>query len=247
MSIDKTPPSISGTLSGSPNSYGWYKVPVTASFTCGDSLSGIASCTSPVSILQGANQSATGTAVDVAGNTSTKTVGPVNVDLTKPTITATATGSMYNGHVLRNGDDPLHVHRRTVGDRAHHRLPGRPGRDRQWHDDGLGTATDRAGNTATTSITVTVKSVCEREQDRSIEIDWYRGRASFFDALRLLHIEADLGDFCDPSNCLGGDHIDHGHGGHCYGDQYDAVLESPGVVSAFKACRAQPSAPGSTT
>ncbi len=223
VNLDKTPPSISGTLSGSPNSYGWYKVPVTASFTCGDSLSGIASCTSPVSILQGANQSVTGTAVDVAGNTSTKTVGPVNVDLTKPTITATATGSMYNGQY--SGNVTIHF---TCADALSGIVPttGCPA-DQVVTASGTttvnGTATDRAGNTATTSITVTVKSVCEREQDRWIEVDWYRGRASFFDALRLLHIEADLGDFLDPSNCHGGDHIDHGHGGHCYGDQYDAV------------------------
>ncbi len=135
VNLDKTKPTITGSLSGSPNGYGWFKVPVVASFACGDSLSGIATCTSPVTIGEGANQSVTGTAVDVAGNTATKTLGPVNVDLTKPTITATASGSLHNG--VYSGPVTIHF---TCTDAlsgivTDNRMPGGSGRhDQRDHD-----------------------------------------------------------------------------------------------------------------
>src|SRR5262249_55646593 len=104
VSLDKTPPTVTGALNATANSNGWFKVPVTASFTCTDALSGVASCSGPATFGPGASQSATGSATDVAGNTASTTVGPVNVDLTAPTITATPdrapdAGGTYSGPV----------------------------------------------------------------------------------------------------------------------------------------------------
>ena len=61
-------PTITATLDPVPNAVGWNHGSVTVRFTCEDS-SGIASCTSPVTIsVQGANQHVEGVAVDKAGN-----------------------------------------------------------------------------------------------------------------------------------------------------------------------------------
>lgn len=72
VSLDKTPPTISGTISPPPDAGGWNSPPVTVSFGCSDQLSGTASCSSPVTLTnEGANQLATGTATDIAGNVAT--------------------------------------------------------------------------------------------------------------------------------------------------------------------------------
>jgi hypothetical protein len=83
--IDKTQPSISGSRSPSPNAYGWNNSNVTVSFRCSDGLSGVASCSSPVTVSQeGKDLEVRGEAVDKAGNRSTTTVR-VNIDKTPPT------------------------------------------------------------------------------------------------------------------------------------------------------------------
>jgi WD40 repeat protein len=83
--IDKTPPKITYTLSSQPNIWGWYNTDVTVSFQCEDALSGVASCSSPVTVSQeGKDLEVRGEAVDKAGNRSTTTVR-VNIDKTPPT------------------------------------------------------------------------------------------------------------------------------------------------------------------
>src|SRR3989442_254055 len=63
LNIDKTPSTISAASSPAPNGNGWNNSNVTVTFTCNDSLSGIANCTSPVTVsADGANQVITGTA-----------------------------------------------------------------------------------------------------------------------------------------------------------------------------------------
>ncbi|HEY5011695.1 MAG TPA: hypothetical protein VIK61_03195, partial [Acidimicrobiia bacterium] len=230
VSVDKTPPTIAAALSRAANSYGWYSAPVTASFACGDSLSGIATCTSPVTFGQGANQTATGTATDIAGNTATKAVGPVNVDTTKPTITASASGLLHNG--VYSGSVTIHF---TCADALSGivAITGCPA-DIVVSNGGTttvsGTATDKAGNTATTSISVTVKRVCEREQDTLIDIGTWRSHASYSDAQRIRHVEDDLGDFVDPSRCFHDNHMDHDRGRHCFDSQRDAIGSLQGLI-----------------
>jgi len=95
INIDTTPPTISGAATTSPNSNGWYKTNVTIHFTASDiGGSGIASLTPDVTVsTEGSGQSVTGTAVDVAGNSESFTVGSINIDKTAPVVTATASPS----------------------------------------------------------------------------------------------------------------------------------------------------------
>jgi pimeloyl-ACP methyl ester carboxylesterase len=86
LKIDKTPPSITGTPNPAPNANGWYRTDVTVTFTASDALSGVASIDSPLTITgEGAGLQATGSATDLAGNTSA-TVVTVNIDRTAPLI-----------------------------------------------------------------------------------------------------------------------------------------------------------------
>jgi hypothetical protein len=80
--IDTGNPTISHTLSpASPNgSNGWYTSAVTVDFTCSDGGAGIQSCTGDTTLGNGANQSASGTATDWAGNTATDNVTGINID-----------------------------------------------------------------------------------------------------------------------------------------------------------------------
>lgn len=93
VSIDKTDPTISGALDRAPNANGWYRAPVTVTFTCADQalLSGIATCPAPVTRSQGADQSVTGTAKDAADNAASATVADIDVDTTAPLLSGEAT------------------------------------------------------------------------------------------------------------------------------------------------------------
>jgi RHS repeat-associated protein len=86
VSLDKTPPSITATISPAPNANGINTtIPVTITFTCSDTLSGIAVCPSPISVTTtGSNQVFGGTATDKAGNTAAATA-TLNIQTAPPT------------------------------------------------------------------------------------------------------------------------------------------------------------------
>jgi hypothetical protein len=64
---------------------------VTVHFECSDATSGIDSCSSDVvKMSEGAGQSASGTATDMAGNSATVTVNDINIDTTPPTASGSA-------------------------------------------------------------------------------------------------------------------------------------------------------------
>jgi sugar lactone lactonase YvrE len=86
VKLDKTPPSASAVVAPDPNPPGWRLAPVTITFTGTDSLSGPAACTGPIILTTaGANQSASGTCTDVAGNVSAPfVVSNLNVYTTTP-------------------------------------------------------------------------------------------------------------------------------------------------------------------
>lgn len=87
--IDKTAPAIVGSSRPLSNAHGWNNTDVTVHFDCSDVLSGVASCASDTVLSsEGANQSVTGTASDVAGNAASATAGPINIDKTPPVTTA---------------------------------------------------------------------------------------------------------------------------------------------------------------
>ncbi|MFL6136292.1 MAG: OmpL47-type beta-barrel domain-containing protein [Frankiaceae bacterium] len=95
VSIDKSKPTIVGTPDRAANANGWYADDVTVTFACDDQigLSGVKSCGSPVTLGEGAGQSAAGTATDAAGNSASTTVSGIDVDETAPSLSGAATTS----------------------------------------------------------------------------------------------------------------------------------------------------------
>jgi hypothetical protein len=88
IKIDKTPPAATAIASPAPNGAGWNSTNVTVTFTGTDSLSGIASCTAPITLSsEGPGQTASGTCRDNAGNVSAAaTVSGINIDKTPPIV-----------------------------------------------------------------------------------------------------------------------------------------------------------------
>lgn len=87
---DSIDPVITATVSPVPNDFGWNSETVTISFECTDEGSAIVSCTDPIEVTtEGTNQTYTGTAVDLAGNTTSIEVS-VNIDKSLPVLTLTA-------------------------------------------------------------------------------------------------------------------------------------------------------------
>lgn len=90
VNIDETPPTITASASPAANSNGWNNSNVTVTFSCADSLSGVAACPSPVTTsTEAANQLLSGTATDVAGNTASASA-TINLDKTPPAISITS-------------------------------------------------------------------------------------------------------------------------------------------------------------
>ncbi len=83
--VDKAPPTIAAEPDRQPDSNGWYNRDVTVRFRCADTLSGISSCTSPVTVSSdGRDQAIQGEAVDKAGNRATAATR-ISLDKTPPT------------------------------------------------------------------------------------------------------------------------------------------------------------------
>ena len=85
---DGTPPSVSSSPERGPDKGEWYNRPVSVSFTGGDALSGVASCTSGTySGPDTGGGSVGGSCVDFAGNTRSSSFG-LKYDATAPTVEA---------------------------------------------------------------------------------------------------------------------------------------------------------------
>src|SRR5205823_4869553 len=82
VNIDMTPPTVVVTRTPLPNANGWNNTPVTAHFAASDALSGLAGAmTADVTFAgDGANQQATRTFTDLAGNSVTAQIEHVNID-----------------------------------------------------------------------------------------------------------------------------------------------------------------------
>jgi hypothetical protein len=86
ISIDKTAPAIAFTgQTPAANGAGWNATSVKLDWTCTDALSGVvAPADSHTIATEGANQAATGTCTDKAGNEATDPRGGINIDETAP-------------------------------------------------------------------------------------------------------------------------------------------------------------------
>jgi probable HAF family extracellular repeat protein len=160
--IDRTPPTASAQASAAPNAAGWYRDPVTVTFSGADAMSGsgISSCTAPVVLAaDGRNQGATGTCTDRAGNPSLAATLSVNVDRTVPTISIT---SPENGASFAQGaalaasftcsDATSGVASCAGTVSAGAAIPTDTAGNRTF----TVTATDAAGNTSTSTVTYTI-------------------------------------------------------------------------------------------
>ncbi|GAB3436899.1 OmpL47-type beta-barrel domain-containing protein [Flindersiella endophytica] len=102
--VDDARPGIVGSSSPAPNAYGWNNTPVSVSFSCSDTQSGVAQCTDPVDVTgEGAGQKVTGTVVDGVGKSWSMTVDGINLDFTAPVVDGVPTtdprAGWYNGDV----------------------------------------------------------------------------------------------------------------------------------------------------
>ena len=106
--VDGTSPSIvEASRLPAANAFGWNNTAVTVTWNCDDALSGALSATDDDTVSgEGAGQSANGSCSDVAGNTATASRDGINIDLTNPLISASATsdGSTYPGGVWTNDE-----------------------------------------------------------------------------------------------------------------------------------------------
>jgi len=86
LSVDATPPILTAVAEGQPNSAGWYAGDVAFDWHCGDALSEIDGTCPAVSILTGEGSTLTASAAvsDRAGNTTSASTPPVNIDRTPP-------------------------------------------------------------------------------------------------------------------------------------------------------------------
>jgi 1-phosphatidylinositol phosphodiesterase len=159
IKIDTIKPTISAATDRAANTNSWYNRDVTVSFTCADNAngSGITTCPAPKTLGEGANQSASGTTTDHAGNTSNPaSLSGINVDKTAPTMSASAKnadGTLYTAGSWSNQTVTVHF---TCSD-ALSGLAGSCPADQTFSADGVtqsvsGSAADKADNSASASF-----------------------------------------------------------------------------------------------
>ena len=79
-------PTISASADRPPNGAGWYNAPVIVTFTCSDPLNAITTCTPPQTVsADGANQQVTGSATNNVGVVASTSIS-LSIDATPPTI-----------------------------------------------------------------------------------------------------------------------------------------------------------------
>jgi hypothetical protein len=99
LKIDKTPPTLDGNATTSPNGNGWYSGDVTVAWTCSDAGSGIdGTCPADSTITgEGSNLTASESVSDIAGNATNTTVGGIKIDTTAPTTDVSVPTPNGNG------------------------------------------------------------------------------------------------------------------------------------------------------
>ncbi len=101
---DTTAPVLTGSAP-SANGAGWHNSAVTVTWTCVDETDGEILVADSVLSGEGADQSATATCTDAAGNSASSTVSGINIDMTPPVV-AFADASPAAGSQFDFGDTP---------------------------------------------------------------------------------------------------------------------------------------------
>ena len=149
-----SPLAVSPIISPAPNANGWNNTNVTVSYVCSGGVPPV-QCPGPQTVTtEGANQVVSATATDANGNHASASVA-LNIDKTNPAITAAVSPAAVNGVVTLpavvsfictdalsgTASCPAAINVTTAG----------------AHETFSGTATDKAGNTASTSLTFNVQ------------------------------------------------------------------------------------------
>ena len=158
--VDSTGPAITHTVSpAAPDgTNGWYKTKPAVTFTCFDNVSGVASCSGSTTLGDSSvSQTVNASASDNAGNTSTDSVTVTKVDSTAPATPAFH--GITNGATYKPSALPAQS---AISCTSSDGLSGLAGCVVTGYSAALGThtltatATDNAGNTATSTLTYTV-------------------------------------------------------------------------------------------
>jgi hypothetical protein len=103
--IDRTAPVSSANASPSANAHGWNNTDVTVTFAATDGLSGVESCDPAVLLsAEAAGQSASGSCMDLAGNSASATASEINIDKTVPALEFGAASPSANANGWNNSD-----------------------------------------------------------------------------------------------------------------------------------------------
>jgi hypothetical protein len=155
--IDKTPPDVNGLTDPLPNAHGWFGSPVVVSFTASDEAGGSGLATSPAAVsvdTEGSAQEIVGVAEDNAGNITSHPV-TLNIDLTPPGIVASAdippNGNGWNNTDVRVSFDATDA-LSGLASNTPETVVSTEGANQQI----VGTATDRAGHTASASMVLNI-------------------------------------------------------------------------------------------
>jgi hypothetical protein len=157
VKLDKTKPTITGAVSGTKTASGWYNGPVTVTFTCKDSLSGVATCPDPVILSANGTNTASGTATDKAGNTASASVGDIQIDQEKPTLTTADVNVQGGTYTLGSVPAATCTATDSFSGVASCKVTVTAGADAVGTIAYTATATDKAGNSTTLSGTYTIK------------------------------------------------------------------------------------------
>ena len=94
---DATAPQIAFLNRTAPNAAGWNNTNVMVNWSCSDAMSGATGSGDSQTLgSEGANQSASGTCFDLAGNSASDTRGGINIDKTAPTLNPVVTPNPVN-------------------------------------------------------------------------------------------------------------------------------------------------------
>ena len=152
FTIDKTLPQINANIITSQNTNGWYNGEVVVQFNAFDELSGIDSVIPAITLSsEGASQSVTGNATDLAGNTAIFVVSGINIDMTPPVITG-APAISPNAHGWYNSEVVVQFNASDELSGIDSATPAITISSEGTSQSVTGTATDLAGNTATFTV-----------------------------------------------------------------------------------------------